>query len=303
MHQYFTKLRSNPGLIPRTINQQYHRITTANVFSPGISIFERDWDNLILLDACRYDLFETNSTLRGDLRPVKSRGTNTVQFLTANFSDRNLTDTVYITGNPQFRRIEQDLDVDLHAVVDAWEDDNWNKKIGTVLPKKMTESAMQAADEYPRKRLMVHFNQPHIPFISDFGVEQFNLEEISEHSLPFWQQPMAGVWSCSNEDIWRAYRENLIEVLPQVERLLESVNGKTIVTSDHGNLIGERAVPLPNVEYGHPSKLYVPELLTVPWLEVENGSRKEIVAEQNDSRREKEVSGKINNRLEALGYQ
>jgi hypothetical protein len=109
MHQSFNKLWNNPGLLPRTINQQYHRITTGDVFSPGISIFERDWDNLILLDACRYDLFKNNSTLRGDLQAIKSRGTNTVQFLTANFSDRDLTDTVYITGNPQFKKIEQEL--------------------------------------------------------------------------------------------------------------------------------------------------------------------------------------------------
>jgi hypothetical protein len=303
MCQYFNKVWNNPGLLPRTINQQYHRITTGNVFSRGVSIFERDWDNLILLDACRYDLFENNSTLRGYLRPVKSRGTNTIQFLTTNFSDRDLTDTVYVTGNPQFKKIEQELQVDLHAVINAWEDDRWDEEIGTVLPREMTESAMQAVKDYPRKRLVIHYNQPHIPFIGDFGMEQFNLEEISAHPLPFWQQPMAGVWSCSDEDIWRAYRENLIEVLPHVERLLDSLEGKTVVTSDHGNLIGEHAAPLPNVEYGHPSKLYVPELLTVPWLEVENGSRKEIVAEQGDSRMEEDVSSDIDDRLEALGYQ
>lgn len=303
MRQYFKKLQSNPKLLFRLINQQYHTKNTGSEFPRGVSIFERDWDNLIILDGCRYDLFENNSTIRGDLQSVKSRGTNTVQFLTANFSNRDLTDTVYITGNPQFKKIERELQTDLHAVVNVWDESKWNKEIGTVLPEKMTESAMEAAENYSRKRLVIHYNQPHVPFISEFGTERFNMEEISSHPLPFWQQPMTGDWSCTDEDIWRAYRENLIQALPYIKKILASLDGKTIVTSDHGNLIGEHVAPIPHVEYGHPEKMYVPELLTVPWLEVENGSRKEIVAEESKNKVEQEVSTDISDRLQALGYQ
>ena len=49
--------------------------------------------------------------------------------------------------------------------------------------------------------------------------------------------------------------------------LIESLDGKTVVTSDHGNLFGRRLWPIPLQKYGHPPGLRFPELIEVPWHE------------------------------------
>ena len=102
--------------------------------------------------------------------------------------------------------------------------------------------------------------------------------------------------------IWEAYRENLELVLPHVERLLDTIPGKTVVTSDHGNMIGESSFPVPVREYGHPDGIYTPELVTVPWHVYTNGERREITTQEREQTSESESSSDISDRLEALGY-
>ncbi|KXA93239.1 hypothetical protein AKJ64_01105 [candidate division MSBL1 archaeon SCGC-AAA259E17] len=50
-------------------------------------IEKKDWNCLIILDACRYDFFESNydEYLNGKLRKVISEGTNTSQWLKRTF--------------------------------------------------------------------------------------------------------------------------------------------------------------------------------------------------------------------------
>jgi len=59
----------------------------------GIDVVSADWDNLIILDACRYDCFEQlGGDLPGSLQRVESKAATTDQFLRANFADRRLTE-------------------------------------------------------------------------------------------------------------------------------------------------------------------------------------------------------------------
>ncbi len=53
-------------------------------------IFSEPWDNLIILDACRYDVFEEvfkKRNMKGKLEYRISRGSWTVEFLLENFGD------------------------------------------------------------------------------------------------------------------------------------------------------------------------------------------------------------------------
>jgi hypothetical protein len=80
--------------------------------------------------------------------------------------------------------------------------------------------------------------------------------------------PMEAAWrSVGKEGMRKAYRENLIAVLKEVAVLIESLSGRIVVTSDHGELLGERFC------YAHPSKSTNPILLTVPWLVIEKESK------------------------------
>jgi hypothetical protein len=106
------------------------------------------------------------------------------------------------------------------------------------------------------------------------------------------------------DTIERAYRESLEEVLPYVDSLCETLKGKTVVTSDHGNLLGERARPyLPwSQRHAHPDYATAEALVKVPWLVREATSRKRTVAEPPTQGRPEYDEEDLNRKLNALGY-
>jgi len=131
--------------------------------SGGIDIMSKEWDTLILLDACRLDTFtDWMSDLPGQLTKVQSKASATGQFLRANFADRELHDTVYVTANPQLYRVQDGTDgaapinVYFHDQIEVWQD-NWHEEHRTVMPGPVTEAALDAAERYPHKRLIIHY--------------------------------------------------------------------------------------------------------------------------------------------------
>ena len=294
----------NPNLFLHELNRLWHtRLKQWDYNKRGIDIFDKDWDNMIILDACRYDMFKRQHDLPGQLESKISRGASTPEFLYANFHGNNLLDTVYVTSNPHLYRSRESYDINLHAVHNIWQEDGWDEEYGTVLPQTTTEHGKDAAEKYPNKRLIIHFMQPHYPFLTDSN-EFYDLSQaISDTQSPdFWQELMRKNIDIPSEDIWRAYRENLGYVLKSVHELLEILNGKTVVTSDHGNMIGERARPFPIKEWGHPPGIYTDELVTVPWLVIECGERREITVEEPKSNSENIDEKTVEDRLEDLGY-
>lgn len=90
----------DPYLVLREINAIYHRLGNSGDYNEeGIDIFNKDWDNLIILDACRADIFEQEVDLPGEFKTKQSKASKTKEFIKANFTDRTLHDTVYVAGN------------------------------------------------------------------------------------------------------------------------------------------------------------------------------------------------------------
>ncbi|WP_276272985.1 hypothetical protein [Haloarcula litorea] len=295
LNQILTGIR-NPDILRRELNRLYYRrLYTWEYNRDGIDVFAADWDNILILDACRYDLFKDENTLPGSLESRQSRGSSTVEFLKANFGHRELNDVVYVTANPQLYRHDS-ISPSLHATVNIWDENGWNDDYRTVMPETVTEYARRAADEYPNKRLVVHYIQPHYPFIGPTGKKHFNLD-----SLAFWKQVRDGKVSVSKDVISEAYRENLQLALPYVKELIERLEGKTVVTSDHGQALGERSGPTLSRCFGHPAGIYTDELVEVPWLIHETGQRKDIVAAESEN--EVNVDNSVvKDRLKELGY-
>lgn len=280
-------------------NIAYHRRTH---FEHGVRVIEEDWDNLIILDACRFDMFEEQNPIQGNLTCRRSLGSESWEFLKANFGGQTFHDTVYVTANPHAAKL---TDGTFHAVVDLLED-GWDPEQQTVLPETVVETACQAFEQYPDKRLIIHFMQPHFPFIGNAGrrlehggIEQPSNEDHEDSKRHVWGSLRHG--RISKAHVWEAYRENLDIVFPHVETLLESLSGKSVVTADHGNLLGERIRPFPVRGYGHPRGLDVPELRNVPWLVINRGDRRSIVSEPpvDDTGPSERI---VEQRLEALGY-
>jgi hypothetical protein len=252
-------------------------------------------------------MFESNNILGGTLSSRISKGSSTVEWLEANFHGRDLRDTVYVTANPQLERNRARWNIRLHETINVWLEDGWDDETGTVRAETLTEAALDAVERFPQKRLVVHYMQPHYPFVpADTGFDKEHLRQLndsgdgpSEENV--WNQKFTGKLNISREELWSIYSDNLAYVLEHVEKLLETVPGKTVVTSDHGNYVGERASPIPIREYGHPRGLYDAPVIRVPWLELERGERREIHASSAGTT-DRVESDVVTERLRDLGY-
>lgn len=189
--------------------------------------------------------------------------------------------------------------------------DGWYEPFGTVLPETMAAHARTAAADYPHKRLIVHFMQPHFPFIGEESRELIGEHEgilsrnyflggRTEHTQDVWKLFEMG--KLDRRRVWTAYEENLAIVMRQVEALLPDLPGKTVVTSDHGNLFGQRLFPLPLKMYGHPAHLYHLDLIKVPWLVVEGGDRKALREEARAEKTDDAAADEYADKLKSLGY-
>jgi len=258
----------------------------------GRDVTTADWDDLIIADACRADLLTEVRTEfpSGSVDMCRSLGATTPEFLERTFENTQLYDTVYVTANPIYQVSEwcgADLSDTFHAIVDVWASE-WDSKLGTVPPEAVTEAAYDARERFPEKRLLVHYVQPHYPFVGSAGsrIEHRGMKSyekaVDGETTGRWETTIWGRLKdgqVSRDAVWEAYRENLEVVLPHVGELLDAFEGRTVFTSDHGNYVGEVALPFPIRMYGHMDGIYTSALTRVPWVVQESGSRRHVVSE------------------------
>ncbi|OYR52729.1 hypothetical protein DJ73_10100, partial [Halorubrum sp. Ea1] len=165
-----------PSMIGSTLSDGIQALNRVKYEAKGgaTRITEADWDDLIILDACRYDQFERLHSLPGELEPRISVGSATPEFLERTFAGERRFDTVYVTANPMYRHVG--LDGVFHAVVEA------------------TRAAREA---YPNKRVLTHFMQPHYPFLGETG-------EAIAHSGIEWTKRLVEEGESSRDDptVW-----------------------------------------------------------------------------------------------------
>lgn len=257
----------------------------------GIYVMEEDWDNLIILDACRYDTFIEVTKKKADYRI--SRGSNTTEFLKENFLRKKYNDTVIVAANPNVYKIRGRF----HKTIPVWKD-GWNEEFQTVMPETMFEYAINANKQFPSKRLIIWFLQPHHPFIGDPELCNYGVTRIKRMEEIFFPRAYAredgksklGVispWVDADkgkieiQKVWKAYSRNLEIVIPYAYKLAYMLSGKTVITSDHGNAFKSLTFP-PIKIVGHPEGIYISELVKVPWLEIESGERRKTIMAVSD---------------------
>lgn len=280
------------------------------------TIWERgDWDVLVVLDACRYDLWKDVAPGYGlDSHSVMSNATCSYDWIDRNFlSDAvDLARVGYVTGNPFADHDTDNLqsaglaDRGLGHFAPLYKI-HW-KAIGgtgveTIPPKPITNHAIatwRRRDELGIDRMVVHYMQPHQPYRSRPDWERIgkNLKDLvtgqSVEGGSAWQ--MARRNEISMGDLWEAYRDNLTWVLDDVtERLVTNLDAKVVVTSDHGNAMGELG------DWGHPAGALAPQVRRVPWVSVA-GTDTNTINPGVDVDRVHGESESVDAQLEALGY-
>lgn len=234
------------------------------------------------------------------------------------FSGTQLHDTVYVTANPKFFKRWDELNTptpvfhDTVSVLNEWDTD-----IGTVTPESVVEYARNCQDQYPNKRLLIHFNQPHYPFIGPTAKrireetsktiggsvpmehQQDDFEWDEDQRFPSYVDAIeAGI---SRQDIRTAYRESIERVINASQPLIDDLPGKTVITADHGEHLGDKPIPFGGRLWGHPPGVRSNALCVVPWVTFDSDSRKEVIASppETQSPIDDDI---IEQRLRSLGY-
>ena len=282
-----------------------------------VKVMEEDWDHLIILDACRYDFFSKmyNKYLEGKLIKAKSVGSCTVEWLIKSFPDY-YNDVVYFSANPYvtsrgeiklfFGLIRWKASDHFHKIIDIW-NIGWDDFLGTVPPWKVNEIVLKLKDKYPNKRFIIHYLQPHEPYLyylsrsGKFGKpnpmkgeflryykqskkflerlvkylnhyilaktmhilglragiawhirEKFNLPPFSPMDFVRRNYGVHG--------LRKAYAFNLRIALEFTAILINYLSGKIVITSDHGEFLGEKG------QYSHWWGINDNILTCVPWF-------------------------------------
>lgn len=282
--------------ISKWVRKVYLRQRTS---ARGKHFFDEEWDVLIVLDACRPDLWEEVSdeySFATEFSSVSSIGSATAEWMPKTFDtvDESLiAKTAYVCANPFS---DQFLDPDLFLELDEVWRYAWDDELGTVPPRPVTDRTIHVGRNFDFDRLVVHYLQPHVPFLeSNYspGLKMDNFDSsASGRTADDWALVERGERDL--EDVWREYRENLRIVLDDVELLLSNLDAdKVIITSDHGNAVGEHGL------YGHPGAIAIPALREVPWcLTTSTDDMTHTPATYEPV----EDGESIEDRLQALGY-
>lgn len=271
----------------------------------GTDVMSEDWDTLVLLDACRHDDFKQINDIPGDLQSRISKGVDSAEFIRKNFVGNDFHDTVYVTANPHVNSIPNNT---FHKIIsDPLK--NWDTELQCVPPEAVTEAAIAAHQDFPNKRIIVHYMQPHDPPLgttADQIRERFDIGgPVSEQQERDGDRIMELVAHGEvDEDLAReAYRETLDIVISDVRHLLQEISGKVVISSDHGEMFGESPYRFLGKLYEHYNNPRTIELCKVPWFViVDDSERRDITSEvpREQSREMDDLD--IERQLEALGY-
>lgn len=230
----------------------------------GTNIYDRNWDVLIILDACRVDLMRevaNEYSFIDDVKTFRSVGSMSEEWMRKTFTpeyDEEINNTVYVTANvfsdpvlnaENFQRLDE-----------VWRY-AWDDELGIVPPRPVTDQAINTSRNENPDRLIVHYMQPHHPFIGSktavFGFDADPFGREDGHTVVDalrWNE-------IEREQFWRAYKDTLRYVLDDVQILLSNIEAEnTVITADHGDALGEWGV------YDHPAGFLHPVVTQVPWI-------------------------------------
>lgn len=229
----------------------------------GTNVYDTEWDVLVILDGCRHDMY---SELVADTPALTSVGTASTEWIRNTFDTGRYAEemqrTAYITGNGYSATL---LDPDEFGLLDEAYLYARDDERGTMPPGPLTDRAISAARSGGYDRVIVHYMQPHYPFIGDGPVTGTTLDFEDGFGQSDALREQKGIWTQiadgdrTPEPVIESYRANLEYVMPHVNLLCNNVDGRVAISADHGNALGEWGI------WGHQVGTPVPGLVRVPW--------------------------------------
>jgi len=302
---------SEPGRIGGFLRRNYEeaKFVATHRHQPSqrskiAELLEEDRFLLIILDSCRLDYFRSEYAgyYGGDLQQVYTTNTYTKQYLSQTW--RTETDVTYVAGGPviadrTFELSDSSYRPSEHfaEIVDVW-DMNYETELGVTPSEAVTQEALACdADQ-----MVVHYFQPHAPYIGDVRLrsegdlatrgDQSHLETRAESLKEIYEMAESG--RIDEPNLREAYVSNLHRVLEATTPLVEEATGRTVITADHGELLGEDG------RFFH-GGLPHPVLCELPWFEVESVTGP--VADVSAAERDGAGSGRsVKEQLQNLGY-
>lgn len=279
--------------------------STVGAFFPSESLLKEEWDLLIILDACRWDIMADVSDeydwlnphptrsyasssqdwlqktfFAGPKSPTKRlRATMSLfrepyqnDVLAAALEPRDTSDIAYITGNPQSTMLDES---NFAYIEETWRNDLPHDEKSRAL----TNATIKYRREKPGERTIVHYMKPHEPFKKDAP------DGTAWQRLQWGEYPL--------QELKRDYRQNLRDVLSEVEILLENTEAENVViTADHGNSYGEWGF------YGHRPYLPLDGMRRIPIASTSAKDKKTHEPTEIESETEVEAEQKLRD----LGY-
>ena len=258
----------------------------------SVDFISQEWDICVILDACRYDIFSDlyNDILIGDkkLKKAKTHCKGTFEWFTNNFDGQDCSDIIYIDPIIMFDEIMPNKS--FYKIVRVWKT-HWDYTHGTILPSSMTKVAVSEIMENPDKRFIIHYHQPHPPYLQDkfIGIDGAvdKPEEILKNIgkkrkfnfYQFFQGRLRKTIGCKNawyimskfgmtpldyygkiyvkygmDELYNGYKETLRMSLESLNDVIRNKNGKVVITADHSKNFDGSNKNLKNQ--------------SVPWLEI-----------------------------------
>lgn len=323
LHGLLAGVRSrDPGRIATSAFYAYDDLflSLTSRHSLGMNVFEKEWDVLVVLDACRTDALREVAPeypVLDDIGSIWSVGSTSGEWYAKTFVDDYrdiLAETALISSNPyaesilvngerpprhprpfDFANWRTVADTDL-AYLELtrqhnrpFDDVSDLAPYSTTVqdPSYVTDRAIVASRE-DFKRVVVHYFQPHRPFIHNLVKNNARMTVLEDKPYDVGRSGEATV-----DDIWPLYLDNLRLVLDSVEKLLENVDGTVALTADHGELFGEFG------QYGHFQSIPHPKLKKVPWVEMTGTDTKTRQPDRDFSTNEEHD---VEEQLADLGY-
>ncbi|MFC7174345.1 hypothetical protein ACFQL0_15375 [Haloplanus litoreus] len=155
----------------------------------GTNVFTRDWDALLILDACRVDalrMVADEYDFIDTVDSIVSVGSTSFEWMSKTFTRRHaetIDGTAYVSANPYLRQVFYEnehppmgdsipfgptdydtVDPENFAFLDEVQQYGIDDTIDTVPPRTMTDRAIDVGRTVDPDRLVVHYLQPHEPY-------------------------------------------------------------------------------------------------------------------------------------------